>query len=110
MTGTEYQHLAARTINPALTAAETEAHALYGLAAETGELLGLYQKQLQGHTLDPEHAKKECGDICWMLAEYCTVNGWNLSEIMQLNIEKLRARYPAGFDSEHSLHRAKGDV
>lgn len=104
MTANEYQRLAARTINQSLTEAETEAHALYGMAAEVGELLELYQKRYQGHELEPEHVKKELGDICWMLAEFCTVNGWALGDIMQMNIEKLKKRYPAGFDADHSKH------
>ena len=45
-----------------------------------------------------------------MVAEYCTVQGWKLDDIMALNIDKLRARYPDGFDADHSLHRAEGDV
>lgn len=110
MTATEYQRLAAHTINPALTEAETEAHALYGMAAEVGELLGLYQKRLQGHMLDPEHAKKKCGDIFWMLAEYCTVTDWSMSDVMQMNIEKLKKNYPDGFDADHNMHRTEGDV
>ncbi|MDO4528746.1 MAG: nucleoside triphosphate pyrophosphohydrolase family protein [bacterium] len=104
MTGNEYQRLAARTINTALTAAETEAHALYGMAAEVGELQGIYQKVFQGHPFDEGHVKKELGDIIWMVAEYCTASGWDLGDIMQLNIDKLRVRYPAGFDADHSKH------
>ena len=45
-----------------------------------------------------------------MVAEYCTTQGWELDDIMQLNIDKLRARYPEGFDPEHSLHRKEGDI
>ena len=45
-----------------------------------------------------------------MLAEYCTANGWSLDEVFKLNIDKLRKRYPDGFDTEHSLHRGAGDV
>ena len=45
-----------------------------------------------------------------MIAEYCTAQGWDLGEIMQLNLDKLRARYPDGFDPAHSLHREAGDV
>lgn len=86
------------------------AHALHGMSAEVGELHGLYQKKHQGHGFDEEHAKKEVGDILWMIAEYCTANGWNLEDIMQLNIDKLRERYPDGFDPERSLHRAEGDI
>ena len=75
MTLNEYQRLAARTINPELTKVEQVQHSLHGLSAEVGELNGLYQKFYQGHAVDPKHAKKEAGDIAWMLAEYCTVSG-----------------------------------
>lgn len=39
-----------------------------------------------------------------------TPKNWKLSEIAELNIEKLKARYPDGFDVEHSLHRKEGDI
>lgn len=49
MTGNEYQKLAARTINPDLDYVEMRMHAAFGLASEVGELLGLFQKEYQGH-------------------------------------------------------------
>lgn len=110
MTGNEYQELAKRTINGILTFGQAEMHALHGMASEVGELHAIYQKQYQGHKFDPEHAKKELGDLMWFIAEYCTVMGFELDKIMELNIEKLRARYPEGFDADHSLHRAEGDI
>ena len=110
MTGNEYQRLASRTINQALTTYGKRQHALFGMASEVGELLGLYQKSYQGHELIEEHEQKEIGDILWMVAEYCTTQGWELDDIMALNIEKLRARYPEGFDPEHSLHRKEGNI
>lgn len=110
MNGNEYQKLAARTINKNLTPRGQEYHALHGMPGEVGELHSIYQKVYQGHTFDEEHAKKELGDLLWFVAEYCTAMGWNLDDIMQMNIDKLRARYPEGFDSEHSLHRAEGDI
>lgn len=106
----QYQALAARTINKTLTDGEKAAHALHGMVSEVGELHGIYQKFYQGHAFDPDHMKKELGDILWMIAEYCTAMGWDLGEVAQLNIDKLRARYPEGFDAEHSLHRKKGDL
>ena len=110
MTAHDYQVQAARTINQRLSNGQIKAHALWGMAAEVGELQGLYKKAYQGHKLDPEHAKREIGDILWMVAEYCTAQGWDLGEVMQLNIDKLKARYPDGFDADHSLHRKEGDV
>jgi NTP pyrophosphatase (non-canonical NTP hydrolase) len=106
----EYQKLAARTINTDLTHSECTAHALHGLVGEIGELHSLYQKVYQGHEFDAEHAKKECSDIFWFLAEYCTANGWTMDEIAQMNIDKLKKRYPTGFSAENSLHRAEGDI
>lgn len=110
MDASVYQALAARTINKNLSRAEMKLHALHGMSAEVGELHGIFQKCYQGHRVQTEHLKKEAGDICWMLAEFCTVMGWDLSEIMELNIEKLKARFPEGFDPDKSMHRAEGDV
>lgn len=110
MTGNEYQNLAERTINNRLIPHEIGMHALHGMVGEIGELHSLYQKVYQGHEFDEDHAKKELGDLMWFIAEYCTANRWNLDDIMELNIEKLKARYPEGFDTEHSLHRAENDI
>lgn len=106
----DYQRLAARTINLDLTREQMIHHALFGMCSEVGELHALFQKQYQGHNIDEEHMKKELSDILWFMAEFCSANCWSLNEIAQMNIDKLRARYPDGFDADHSLHRAEGDV
>lgn len=110
MTLNEYQKLAARTISDKLNATNQIDHALHGMVSEIGEIHGIYQKMYQGHDLDLEHKKKELGDLLWFIAEYCTANGWELDEIGQMNIDKLKKRYPTGFSAEKSLHRAEGDI
>ena len=110
MTGNEYQRLAARTIDDKMNVIQQEKHALHGMVSEIGELHGIYQKKYQGHDFDDMHAKKEVGDLLWFVAEYCTAWGWALEDVMQLNIDKLIARYPEGFSEERSLHRAAGDI
>ena len=110
MTLNEYQLLAARTISAELGLLEKVDHALHGTVAELGEIHGIYQKTYQGHALDEEHLKKEIGDLLWFIAELCTAYDWKMDEIARMNIEKLKARYPMGFDSERSLHRQKGDI
>ena len=102
---TEYQRLAARTINPDLTLDETINHALFGLAAEVGEVTGLFQKEMQGHPLLNDSLRKEIGDVLWMLGELCTAFDFDMEDIARENIEKLKRRYPAGFSTERSLHR-----
>lgn len=106
----EYQELAGRTINTKLTADQQMMHSLYGLSGELGEIHSLFQKVYQGHKLDIEHLKKEIGDLLWFVAELCTSRGWDMDDIAQMNIDKLRARYPKGFDAEKSLNRAEGDI
>ena len=107
MTLNEYQKLAARTINGKLSREQQREHALFGLPAEVGEITGLYQKQLQGHPIDPDAVKKEIGDVMWMVAELCTSLGMEMDEVGEANIDKLRKRYPEGFSEERSLHRTE---
>lgn len=106
----DYQRLAARTINTKLSCSEVEAHALYGLVGEVGELHSLYQKMYQGHAFDNDHAMKELGDLLWFIAEYATAKGWTLRDVAQANVDKLRARYPDGFRETDSLHRKTADI
>lgn len=110
MTGNEYQKLASRTISKNMNEVQIEHHALHGMVGEIGELHSIYQKVYQGHADSDEHKMKELGDLLWFIAEYCTAYNWNLEDIMQMNIDKLKARYPEGFDAEHSLHRMEGDI
>ena len=106
----QYQGLAGRTINPALTNEQMKDHALKGMIGEIGEINSIYQKVYQGHEFDEEHVKKELGDLLWFIAEYCPGWGWNLDNICQMNIDKLRARFPDGFEVDKSIHRKKGDI
>lgn len=110
MTMREYQKLAARTMREDLTKEDTISHALCGMMSELGELAALHQKEYQGHVFDREHAMIELGDICWFISEYASAMGWSLGDVTMLNIDKLRARYPEGFDTEHSLHRKANDI
>lgn len=110
LTMDNYQLAAKRTMNNTLNFEESSRHALHGMCAEVGEIHGLFQKFYQGHEMDAEHLMKEVGDLLWMIAEFCTVHGWSLGEVAQMNIDKLLARYPEGFKVEQSLHRKEGDI
>ena len=59
----------------------------------------------QGHDLDRDKMIKELGDVAWYLAETAYALDVPLEEVMVKNIEKLKARYPEGFDKERSIHR-----
>lgn len=110
MTGNDYQKLASRTINQDLDEKSQMYHALHGMVGELGEIHSIFQKFYQGHDIDKEHLKKELGDLLWFIAEFCTALGLKLEDVMQMNIDKLKKRYPDGFDIDKSLHRAEGDI
>ena len=106
MTGNEYQKLAMVTLNPELEEKDILINGVMGLCGESGEVIDHVKKHLaQGHDLNKEHIAKELGDIAWYIAEVATVIGYDLDDILQMNIDKLKARYPEGFSVEKSVNR-----
>lgn len=85
--------------------------ACLGLAGEAGETLDMIKKWIfHEKELDVEHLKKELGDVMWYIAMMCYSFGFDLDEIMQINIDKLKARYPDGFDPKRANERAENDI
>lgn len=84
---------------------------LMGVNGEAGEAVDILKKVLfQGHTLDREHIALELGDICWYIALAADAIGYPLEEIMAMNLEKLRKRYPDGFAVNRSVERKENDI
>jgi NTP pyrophosphatase (non-canonical NTP hydrolase) len=128
MNGMEYQDLAMRTndghatdrligmIRASRTVFDIDdvggiLNGCLGLSGEVGEFNDMVKKWIfHEKPLDEEHAQKEIGDVLWYVAMICHSFGWNMDEIMQQNIDKLKARYPEGFDVDKSAHRKEGDV
>ena len=112
MTINEYQTAALRTAQTdKLTARELLLNSALGLCGESGEVADLLKKyHFQGHNLDLDHVAKELGDIAWYLAVGAYSIGYDLEKILQMNVDKLKARYPDGFSTDRSLHRDKNDV
>jgi NTP pyrophosphatase (non-canonical NTP hydrolase) len=89
--------------------------AAYGLSAEAGEFTEVVKKIfLQGKPYNEDnvfHMKRELGDICWYLAQACMALDINFNEVLEMNYEKLSARYPEGsFDVYYSENRKEGDL
>lgn len=101
----EYQDLARRTQNPGLNLTERKEHALMGMVSEVGEICAHWQKVHQGHAMDVDAVIGEVGDLMWFIAELCDVLRVDLETVAARNIDKLRRRYPQGFDEGRSLHR-----
>lgn len=111
MTFKEYQELAQRTSNGKSLldinhCAVRIINGVIGLSGEAGECADIVKKWLfQGHDLDRNKLIDEISDVLWYCAEAATGLGVSLDEIAEHNIEKLRKRYPDGFDAERSIHR-----
>ena len=89
--------------------------AALGMSAEAGEFTEVVKKiVLQGKPYNEEnafHLKRELGDICWYLSQAFMALDTNFEEILQMNYEKLSARYPEGtFDVFRSENRVEGDL
>ena len=106
MTINEYQKLAMTTLNPELSKRDVLLNSVMGLCGESGEAIDLVKKHMMhGHDFNREAFAKELGDIAWYLAEAATAIDMDLEEILRMNIDKLKKRYPDGFDPEKSIHR-----
>ena len=89
--------------------------AALGLSAEAGEFTEVVKKIfLQGKPYNEDnvfHMKRELGDICWYIAQACMALDTSFDEVLEMNVDKLKARYPGGeFDVHHSENRKEGDL
>ena len=89
--------------------------AALGLAAESGEFTEVVKKIiLQGKPYNEDnvfHMKRELGDVCWYIAQACMALDTTFDEIIEMNVDKLKARYPGGeFDVHKSENRREGDL
>ena len=89
--------------------------AALGLTAESGEFTEVVKKIIfQGKPYNEDnvfHMKRELGDICWYIAQACMALDTTFDEVLEMNVDKLKARYPGGeFDVHHSENRKEGDL
>ena len=89
--------------------------AALGLTAESGEFTEIVKKIiLQGKPYNEDnvfHMKRELGDICWYIAQACMALDTTFDEIIEMNVDKLKKRYPGGeFNVHQSENRKAGDL
>ena len=86
-----------------------------GINAEGGEVMEIVKKLIfQGKPWDDAniyHLKRELGDVMWYVMQCLIALDSSMDEIVGMNVEKLKARYPGGeFDPFYSENRQEGDV
>lgn len=131
MTGNEYQDLAMRTfdgkarkrLNAPISIYNVDAQQLseidipalingvLGLTGEAGEVSDLVKKVFSTKKVSTWIIlKKEVGDVCWYIALICKACCFDLDSVFEANVEKLKNRYPDGFDVERANYRKAGDI
>ncbi|MBR3741016.1 MAG: nucleoside triphosphate pyrophosphohydrolase family protein [Clostridia bacterium] len=106
MTLNQYQQLAQRTSRKDLSPDDHVFNGMLGLAGEAGECCDLVKKCFYQDGREIREAlNDELGDVLWYVAEAASGLGLTMEEIAQHNIQKLKERYPDGFDPQKSLHR-----
>jgi NTP pyrophosphatase (non-canonical NTP hydrolase) len=113
----DYSHFTARLYELEEQGFPTERllTAAVGMSAEAGEFTEVVKKIIfQGKPVNEEnlfHLKRELGDIMWYVAQACMGLDTTIDEIIEMNVDKLKARYPGGeFDVHHSENRKEGDL
>lgn len=86
-------------------------YTLIGLSTEVGEALDVFKKCLfYKKPFDLEHFASECGDVLWYLTMAADIAGYSLEDLMQINVNKLKKRYPEGFSIDKAVHRQENDI
>jgi NTP pyrophosphatase (non-canonical NTP hydrolase) len=102
----EYQEKAARTLANCDSNLEDNIHMALGMCTESAELADVFKKALAyKKEVDWVNVKEEAADCLWYIANLCNINGWDLRDLMQTNIDKLQARYPNKFDTNKAINR-----
>lgn len=102
----KYQAEAKRTMKESGTFESNVSEYALGICGESGEVADYLKKVLfHGHDFDVNEVKGELGDVLWYASALATVMNIDLAEVAQMNIDKLRKRYPAGFNATDSVKR-----
>lgn len=102
----EYQDNMKRTAGSTELTNENLCWGAMGVSGEAGEVTDYLKKVVfHGHELDKEKVAEELGDVLWYVACTAEIIGYDLEQIAEMNISKLKKRYPQGWDAERSKNR-----
>ncbi len=102
----EYVKKSKRTIAPLDTKQENNLHMILGMLTEVGELADVFKKNMAyNKVIDWINVKEEIGDVMFYIAGFCSMNNFDLENILENNVKKLQARYPEKFSEDNALNR-----
>lgn len=102
----EFQRVSTRTLNKELSKEQQVSNMIFGANGELGEVTDILKKHLyQGHRIDKQHLAEEIGDTLFYIVNLCTIYNLDVEDILQANVDKLKKRFPNGFESNRSINR-----
>lgn len=102
----EFQRVSTRTLNKELSKEKQVSNMIFGANGELGEVTDILKKHLyQGHRINKQHLAEEIGDTLFYIVNLCTIYGLDVEDILQGNVDKLKKRFPNGFESNRSINR-----
>ena len=102
----EFQDISFRTMPKNLWFPDILVNMCMGISGESGEVIDLFKKHLfQGHSLDKKKVAEEIGDLMFYIVNLCTLLDLDMRVVLQGNVDKLKKRYPNGFEVEKSINR-----
>ncbi len=79
-----------------------------GIAGEAGDIAGCIKKTYAHDNDQRQGIKENIGDMLWYAAMVCNFFNWDMDEILNENIEKLKKRYPDGkFTTEQAKRKGE---
>lgn len=102
----EYQEKSSRTLSILDSNISDNIHMSLGLTTESAEIADVFKKKLAyNKEIDWVNIKEEVGDLMFYVANICNINGWDLRDILDTNIAKLKVRYPDKYTDDKAINR-----
>ncbi len=77
-----------------------------GLTGEAGDVASCIKKTFAHDNDQREGIKENIGDTMWYLAMICNFFGWDMEEVVQQNMNKLKKRFPNGFTEKDAQRKS----
>lgn len=71
-----------------------------GIAGEAGDVASCIKKTFAHDNDKKAGIRENLGDTLWYAAMICNFFNWDMNEVLDENIKKLKARYPNGFNTK----------
>ncbi len=78
-----------------------------GVAGEAGDIAGCIKKTFAHEDDQTAGIRENLGDTLWYVAAIANYFDWDLEEIFEENVDKLKKRFPNGFTAQDAARDGK---